>query len=108
MPFLNAIDDHYGRVINFFCDKKSITHQHNNIVSNLIFQSKIINQFQVPVSEQELKGKSKKKELEKSSKSGDEKDGEKSQASACEGKVLCNLCFISIIRIFYKNICLYR
>ncbi|XP_026734376.1 translocation protein SEC62 [Trichoplusia ni] len=40
----------------------------------------------VPVSEQELKGKSKKKELEKSSKSGDEKDGEKSQASACEGK----------------------
>lgn len=43
--------------------------------------------LQVPVSEQELKGKSKKKELEKSSKSGDEKDGEKSQASACEGKV---------------------
>lgn len=42
--------------------------------------------FQVPVSEQELKGK-KKKEIEKSSKSGDEKDGEKSQASACEGKV---------------------
>ncbi|XP_072949028.1 translocation protein SEC62 isoform X1 [Epargyreus clarus] len=40
----------------------------------------------VPVSEQELKGKSKKKELEKASKSGDEKDGEKSQASACEGK----------------------
>ncbi|CAH0691702.1 unnamed protein product [Spodoptera exigua] len=40
----------------------------------------------VPVTEQELKGKSKKKELEKSSKSGDEKDGEKSQASACEGK----------------------
>lgn len=39
----------------------------------------------VPVSEQELKGK-KKKELEKASKSGDEKDGEKSQASACEGK----------------------
>ncbi|CAB3261210.1 unnamed protein product [Arctia plantaginis] len=39
----------------------------------------------VPVSEQELKGK-KKKDLEKSSKSGDEKDGEKSQASACEGK----------------------
>ncbi|KAM3962613.1 translocation protein 1 [Aphomia sociella] len=42
----------------------------------------------VPVSEQELKGKSKKKdkEQEKSSKSGDDKDGEKSQASACEGK----------------------
>lgn len=40
--------------------------------------------FQVPVTEQELKGKSKKKEA---SKSGDEKDGEKSQASACEGKV---------------------
>ncbi|VVD05881.1 unnamed protein product [Leptidea sinapis] len=40
----------------------------------------------VPVSEQELKGKSKKKEIEKSSKSGDEKDGDKSQASACEGK----------------------
>ncbi|CAG9786571.1 unnamed protein product [Diatraea saccharalis] len=40
----------------------------------------------VPVSEQELKGKSKKKEIEKTSKSGDEKDGEKSQASACEGK----------------------
>ncbi|CAK1579997.1 unnamed protein product [Parnassius mnemosyne] len=39
----------------------------------------------VPVSEQELKGKSKKKDAEKS-KSGDEKDGEKSQASACEGK----------------------
>ncbi|XP_030041251.2 translocation protein SEC62 isoform X3 [Manduca sexta] len=40
----------------------------------------------VPVSEQELKGKSKKKEIEKASKSGDEKDGDKSQASACEGK----------------------
>ncbi|CAH0398468.1 unnamed protein product [Chilo suppressalis] len=40
----------------------------------------------VPVSEQELKGKSKKKDMEKTSKSGDEKDGEKSQTSACEGK----------------------
>ncbi|XP_049873048.1 translocation protein SEC62 isoform X2 [Pectinophora gossypiella] len=39
----------------------------------------------VPVSEQELKGKSKKKDLEKTSKSGDEKDGDKA-GSACEGK----------------------
>ncbi|XP_045486963.1 translocation protein SEC62 isoform X1 [Pieris rapae] len=38
----------------------------------------------VPVSEQELRGKSKKKDVEKSSKSGDEKDGDK--ASASEGK----------------------
>lgn len=39
----------------------------------------------MPVTEQELKGKKKKdKEIEKASKSGDEKDGEK---SACEGKV---------------------
>ncbi|XP_038209613.1 translocation protein SEC62 isoform X1 [Zerene cesonia] len=37
----------------------------------------------VPVSEQELKGKSKKKDIEKSSKSGDEKDD---KASATEGK----------------------
>ncbi|KAI8436567.1 hypothetical protein MSG28_010094 [Choristoneura fumiferana] len=39
----------------------------------------------VPVSEQELKGKSKKKDADKTSKSGDEKDGEKTQ-SAGEGK----------------------
>ncbi|XP_026492145.1 translocation protein SEC62 isoform X2 [Vanessa tameamea] len=54
---------------------------HQMLVHKLFHRAK-----KVPVSEQELKGKSKKKDIEKSSKSGDEKDGEKSQASACESK----------------------
>ncbi|CAK1556449.1 unnamed protein product [Leptosia nina] len=40
----------------------------------------------VPVSEQELRGKSKKKDIEKSSKSGDEKDGDKASASESKDK----------------------
>ncbi|XP_026327413.1 translocation protein SEC62 isoform X2 [Hyposmocoma kahamanoa] len=53
---------------------------HSMLLHKLFHRAK-----KVPVSEQELKGKSKKKELEKG-KSGDEKDGDKGQGSACESK----------------------
>lgn len=48
---------------------------HQMLVHKLFHRAK-----KVPVSEQELKGKSKKKDVEKPSKSGDEKDGDKSAA----------------------------
>nr|XP_037868298.1 translocation protein SEC62 isoform X1 [Bombyx mori] len=65
-----------------FTTRIEVTHYlHRMLLHKLFHRAK-----KVPVSEQELKGKSKKKESEKISKSGDEKDGEKSQASACEGK----------------------
>ncbi|CAH0715748.1 unnamed protein product, partial [Brenthis ino] len=55
---------------------------HQMLVHKLFHRAK-----KVPVSEQELKGKSKKKDIEKSSKSGDEKDKEKDgEKSAAESK----------------------
>lgn len=62
------------------------------LIVKFVFWCHII---QVPVTEQELKGKSRKKDVEKTSKSGDEQD-EKNQ-SACEGKVCRNEKLISYI-----------
>ncbi|KAL4705928.1 hypothetical protein ACJJTC_017510 [Scirpophaga incertulas] len=65
-----------------FTSRHDVTdYLHQMLLHKLFHRAK-----KVPVTEQELKGKSKKKDIEKTSKSGDEKDGDKSQASACEGK----------------------